>query len=141
MFVFVTVESLGSVGSARRSRNNSYYSDIENMSDTGSQRGSQRGQRDVRGHRSGSNRNVGWSGDSPVENKYSSSNIRVCGDIGNRACEHWDNLLMDWKIPMTLIQHSVNSDWLFNTQSRVLQADWFILGINENATLNIHMPY
>ena len=33
-----------------------------------------------------------------------------------------------------LIQLSVNSDWLFNTQSRVLQADWFILEINEMAT-------
>ena len=29
-------------------------------------------------------------------------------------------------------------DWLFNTQSRVLQADWFILEINEKATLNIN---
>ena len=42
---------------------------------------------------------------------------------------------------MMLIQHSVNSDWLFNTQSKVLQADWFILEINEKATLNINMPY
>ena len=43
---------------------------------------------------------------------------------------------------MMLIQHSaVNSDWLFNTLSRVLQADWIILGINEQATLNINMPY
>ena len=37
---------------------------------------------------------------------------------------------------MLLIKHSVNSDWLFNTQeSGVLQADWFIL-----ETLNINMP-
>ena len=42
---------------------------------------------------------------------------------------------------MMLIQHSVNSDWLFNSQSRVLQADWFILGINEKATLSINMTY
>ena len=42
---------------------------------------------------------------------------------------------------MMHVQHSVNSDWLFNTQSRVLQADWFILEINEKATLNINMPY
>ena len=42
---------------------------------------------------------------------------------------------------MMLIQHSVNSDWLLNTQSRVLQADWFILEINEKATLNINMSY
>ena len=34
-----------------------------------------------------------------------------------------------------LIQHSVNSDWLFNTQLRVLQADWFILEINERQFL------
>ena len=39
---------------------------------------------------------------------------------------------------MMLIQHSVDSDWLFNTQSRVLQADLFILEINEKATLNIN---
>ena len=37
------------------------------------------------------------------------------------------------------MQYSVNSDWLFNTQSRVLQADWFILEINEKATLNNNM--
>ena len=42
---------------------------------------------------------------------------------------------------MMFIQHSVNSNWPFNTQSRVLQADWFILQINEKATLNINMPY
>ena len=30
---------------------------------------------------------------------------------------------------MMLILHSVNSDRLFNTRSRVLQADWFILEI------------
>ena len=33
------------------------------------------------------------------------------------------------------------SDWLFNTQSRVLQADWLILENNEKATLNINMLY
>ena len=42
---------------------------------------------------------------------------------------------------MMLIQHSVNSDWLFNTQSRVLQADWLILENDEKATLNINMTY
>ena len=39
---------------------------------------------------------------------------------------------------MMLIQHSVNSDWRFNTQSRLLQADWLI---GEKATLNDNMPY
>ena len=38
------------------------------------------------------------------------------------------------------IQHSVNSDWLCNTQSRVPQGDW-LLGSNEKATLNGNMPY
>ena len=38
---------------------------------------------------------------------------------------------------MMLIQHSVNSDWLFNTQSRGLQAYRCISEINEQATLNI----
>ena len=42
---------------------------------------------------------------------------------------------------MMLKKHSVNSDWLFNIQSRVVQADWFILKINEEATLNTNMPY
>ena len=42
---------------------------------------------------------------------------------------------------MMLIQHSVNSDWLFNTQSRVVQLDRFILEINEKATLNIVMAH
>ena len=42
---------------------------------------------------------------------------------------------------MMLIQQSINSDWLFNTQSRVLQAERFILEIKERATLNINMPY
>ena len=35
----------------------------------------------------------------------------------------------------------LKSDWLFNTQSRVLQADWFVLENDEKATLNINMPY
>ena len=48
---------------------------------------------------------------------------------------------MYWKFPMMLIQHSVNSDWLVNTQSREPQADWFILENDEKATLNINMPY
>ena len=39
-----------------------------------------------------------------------------------------------------LIQHSPKYYWLFNSQSRVLQADWLILGNNGNATLNINMP-
>ena len=42
---------------------------------------------------------------------------------------------------MMLIQHSVNSDWLLDTQSREPQADWLILENNEKATLNIYMPY
>ena len=41
---------------------------------------------------------------------------------------------------MMLIQNSVIFDWLFNTQSRVLQGDWFILEINEKTTLNVNMP-
>ena len=42
---------------------------------------------------------------------------------------------------MMLLQHSVNSDWPFNTQSRVLQADWFILEIDDKVSLNIEMSY
>ena len=40
-----------------------------------------------------------------------------------------------------LTQHPINSDWLFNTQSKVVQVDWFISEINEKATLNINMAY
>ena len=40
-----------------------------------------------------------------------------------------------------VLQHSVNSDWLFKTESKVLQADWLILENNEKATLNINMAY
>ena len=40
---------------------------------------------------------------------------------------------------MMLIQNSVNSDWLFNNQSRVLKADWFILE-TKKATLIINKP-
>ena len=42
---------------------------------------------------------------------------------------------------MMLTQHSINSDWLFNTQIKVVQVDWFISEINEKATLNIKMAY
>ena len=44
-------------------------------------------------------------------------------------------------IPNDGYQHSVNSDWQFNTQSRVLQADWLMLENTEKVTLNINMPY
>ena len=33
------------------------------------------------------------------------------------------------------------SDWLLNTKSRVLQADWLKLENNEKAILNFNMPY
>ena len=44
---------------------------------------------------------------------------------------------------MMLIQHRVKlkSDGLFNTQSKVLPADWSILENNEKATLNFTMAY
>ena len=49
---------------------------------------------------------------------------------------------MNWKFPIMLTQRSVNSDWLFNTQSRVLlQGDWLMLEHNESATWNINMPF
>ena len=35
----------------------------------------------------------------------------------------------------------LKSDWLFNTKSRVLQADWLIVENNEKAALHINMPY
>ena len=42
---------------------------------------------------------------------------------------------------MMLIRQSINSDWLSITQPRVLQPDWFILEINEKATLNISIAF
>ena len=57
-----------------------------------------------------------------------------------RGC-HWNYLRVYWKFPMMLIQNSGNYDWLFNTQSKVLQVDWLMLENNAKATLNINMPY
>ena len=45
------------------------------------------------------------------------------------------------EIPNEAYTTQSESDWLFTTQSRVLQADWWILENNEKATLNINMPY
>ena len=42
---------------------------------------------------------------------------------------------------MACIQHSFDSDWLFNTQSRVVRADWLMLKNTVKATLNINRPY
>ena len=64
-------------------------------------------------------------------------------ESSNKENYHWNYLLITWEFPMTLIayiQHSVNTDWLFNTKLRVLQADWLVLENNEKATLDIHMP-
>ena len=42
---------------------------------------------------------------------------------------------------MMLIRYSVDSDWLFNTQSKVLQADWFIGNFqNINMTYLVEQP-
>ena len=57
------------------------------------------------------------------------------------VCKHWNYLLIYLKFPMMHIHHSVNSDWLFNTQSRVLRYDWFIVDINEKAVLDINMAF
>ena len=35
----------------------------------------------------------------------------------------------------------IQSDWLFYTQSRILQVDWLIFENDEKATLHINMPY
>ena len=43
--------------------------------------------------------------------------------------------------PECLYATQSKSEWLFNTQSRVLQADWLILENNEKAALSINMPY
>ena len=45
--------------------------------------------------------------------------------------------IFQWWLYNTL---SIPSNWLFNTQSRVLQAYWLMLENNEKATLNINMP-
>ena len=39
------------------------------------------------------------------------------------------------------IRRSVNSDWLFNTLSKVLQANWFILEINGRANMSCHIKF
>ena len=48
-------------------------------------------------------------------------------------------LLLYWELPIMLKQHLVNSDKLFNTQSRVLQDDRLLLKNHERVTLNINM--
>ena len=60
--------------------------------------------------------------------------------VTKRAFSHCNYLLLYWKFPIMHIQHSAISDWLYNTKSRVLQADWLILENNEKATLNVNMP-
>ena len=42
---------------------------------------------------------------------------------------------------MVLIQHSVNSDCMLNTQSKALQAACLILENNKKESLNIKMTY
>ena len=59
-----------------------------------------------------------------------------------RACSSWIYLLMYLKSQRCLYYTSQSKSYqLFNTQSRVLQADWLILENNEKATLNLYMPY
>ena len=71
---------------------------------------------------------------------YHHRDTKVCIRIG-----HADTgiiFLCIWNSPWrfgTLSQSLI--DWLFNTQSRVLQPDRIILEHNEKATLNIDMPY
>ena len=43
------------------------------------------------------------------------------------------------KTPNDAYKTQSKCDWLFNTQSRVLLADWLILEDNEKATLNINI--
>ena len=57
--------------------------------------------------------------------------------IGHLTLELSSYLL---EIPNVAYKTLVNSDWLYNTLSRVLQADWFILEISEKAILNINLP-
>ena len=45
------------------------------------------------------------------------------------------------EIPYDAYTTLSQTDWLFNTQPRVLQADWFILEVKEKATLDIFVFY
>ena len=49
--------------------------------------------------------------------------------------------LLYWKFPIIPIQHSAEIWFLFDTQSKELQADWLILENNEKANIDISMPY
>ena len=61
-----------------------------------------------------------------------------------RACLSLDvsYVCMYWKFPRILIENTQSkSDWLFNAQSRVLQADWLmILEYNEKEFWSITTP-
>ena len=48
---------------------------------------------------------------------------------------------MYWNSQSCLYKTMLKSDWLLNTQSRVLRVDWFILENNEKAILIINMPF
>ena len=49
--------------------------------------------------------------------------------------------LLEIPLPFDAYTTSVKSDWLFNSQSRVLQADRLMLENDEKATSNISMLY
>ena len=84
-------------------------------------------------------------GKSPYHVTIQSQHVHLCNDM------RYPNWIGHVNVGITSIvleipndahaQHSVKSDWLFNTQSRFLQVDWLILEDNEKTTLNIKMPY
>ena len=73
--------------------------------------------------------------------------IHVCrcncsvGSTWNSTNRAFYNGIIFYWIEISYFILQSKSDRLFNTQSRVLQADWLILVNNEKATLNINLPY
>ena len=79
----------------------------------------------------------------PVQLSIFRYNITPSGLLvfGNFACRIWSYLLVYSKSHWCLYATQSNSDWLFNTQSRVMLADWLILDNNETTTLHFNVHY
>ena len=65
----------------------------------------------------------------------------LCFIFPTRACQSWNCLFCIGNSQLCLYDSHSKSDWLFNTQSRVLQADWLMLENDEKEALTIYMPY
>ena len=64
----------------------------------------------------------------------------LCFIFSTRACQRWNCLFCIGNSQLCLYDSQSKSDWLFNTQSRVLQAGWLMMENDEKEGLTINMP-